>query len=85
MVFRPKNSASARDIGQWQEQQAIIVNQFKHDLFEMGVVDNLRRYDGNIQDGSVVETISVSLYVDSLLFRFFAIRHVNEKHIEDGH
>lgn len=24
VVFRPKNSASARDIGQWQEQQATI-------------------------------------------------------------
>ena len=42
----------------------IIVMQFKHDLFEMGVVDNLKRYDGDIQDGSVVETISVSVYVD---------------------
>ena len=41
----------------------IIVNAFRRDLFEMGVVTDMGRLDGDIQDGSVVDTTTFEEYV----------------------
>lgn len=41
----------------------VIVLQFKHDLLEMGIVRDVRRFDGNIMDGRVVDTLTADQYV----------------------
>ena len=42
----------------------IVVLQFRRDLIENGTVASLRMLDGDIQDGSVVNTVTATDYVD---------------------
>ena len=43
--------------------KAVII-QFKNDLLDLGIVTNTRTLDGDIQDGTVVETMTATDYVN---------------------